>query len=1003
MSTTTPVGCDTCNKSGLSLLLLRPSPIAKTGPLVPPGSEALQTDTSGLVPARDLTESRYVLRLLRAGYVHVYIPSPPKGMKEWLVYRVTDNADLVEQSNPVFAQMPPPPACSNTAHNAAGMRLLHIPQAHKIPTVWIAYSANLWNEKLKKQNRANPEAMMEVDLAGGSTPGSFAPTAPTLRGRVLECALMSLSVNKATDHDFQFNSLTPIVDSLADNLVKAAACHSNTAGKERAVVLRDPVGLTAELNALRLRRHEIARSAIEAEASKPENEHALKSSDAMLGLKELQARVEYAKALEKFAPTVSLSEYSNPKPTNPFFGATIAPFRYEGGTWEEIEGEGRGAAANPLGRVWPSGGSDRVRLEANKALAKSWGDIADEYSETDRRQWVKDFHDRMKREHLDAVAKFEDDWWATRKSDAFKLYFEMHFDETDPNEILRAHSCGLVYVREVSISTTPAPVTTGDVLGAYVEELSGDPSQASSVMVRALVANQKEILKKLQSVWAIEKAGVYAHESRNDKLFDLGVGLLRKLESSGVTSKPRFSWLAPALGNLFGGYSLTVAQGLTGAVSALGASLGAAFLSSERGRKLVARVQGLAMVQRTTDFVLKGLIDGSVLRVPLQITMHYPAGKGILMLFRDRGTHTYSQAAGLIRGGSIEITLLTDNLEMAKYGGNVEDAIRGGAGRIDTPANPKPAIVMGSTAWRGMQLRGPDFDKLWLDGRMSPANAKAAALEMMQGKQAIITALDGRLALGGLLLNGLGLIGSFGQINDEREEVRRAAWFGLVDGASGVLGGLAGVWEVALKAKLTLQVGPRTVERSVTIHSLRSAGHVLGVVAGLANAGMNWMRALDAQKAEELGVARFYFFSGGAFLGTAVTFGALAAGAMADRMIAKGVARAVAIRIAARFGAQGVIAGSLSGWGTVLLGLAVLFEVGAVIMTPTEMEKWAKRTRFGNRSSGKFKNWAEEEAELNKLFLPPEKKVPAAPPAVPTMIFPILIPGSEPPPGPQMA
>jgi hypothetical protein len=729
-------------------------------------------------------------------------------------------------------------------------------------------------------------------------------------------------------------------------------------------------------------------------------------AQALLALPRYEHRTvasEYAKALDKLAPIVPLSEYSNPKPGNPFFGATTAPFRYQGGTWEEIEGEGRGAAANPLGRVWASGGSSRVLSESDRALAKSWGDIEDEYSEANRAQWVKDFHDRMKREHLAAVASFEDDWWATRKDEAFKLYFEKHFDETDPNAVLQMHSCGLVYASEVSISTTPAPVTTGQVLSDYAEELSGDPNKASSVMVRALAANQKEIVEKLKPVWAIEEAGVYAHGSRNDKLYDLGVGLLRKLEASGAASKPRYSWLAPALGNLFGGYSLTVAQGFTGAVSALGASLGAAFLSSDRGKKLVARAQGLAMVQRATDFVLKGFIDAGALRVPLQITKRYPAGKGILMLFSERGTHTRSQAAGLIRGGIIEITLLTDNIEMAKYGGNVDAAVSGGAGRIDTPANPTPALALGTTKWRGMQLNATDFDRLWLDGRVSPANAKTAALEMMQGKQAIMTTLDGRLALGGLLLNGLGLIGSFGQISDDREEVRRAAWFGLVDGASGVLGGLAGVWEVALKAKLTLQVGQGAVERSATIHSLRAAGHILGGVAGLANAGMNWMRATNAHDAEEKAVGYFYQASSVMFVGTTGTFGVLAVGAIADRMVAKGVARAVAIRIAARFGAQGVVAGAFSGWGTVLLGLAVLFEVGAVIMTPSEMEKWAKRTRFGNRSSGKFKNWAEEEAELKRLFSLPEKKAPAAPPAIPPMIFPIFIPGSQPPPGPQMA
>jgi len=70
-------------------------------------------------------------------------------------------------------------------------------------------------------------------------------------------------------------------------------------------------------------------------------------------------------------------------------------------------------------------------------------------------------------------------------------------------------------------------------------------------------------------------------------------------------------------------------------------------------------------------------------------------------------------------------------------------------------------------------------------------------------------------------------------------------------------------------------------------------------------------------------------------------------------------------------------------------------------MTPSEMEKWAKRTRFGNRSFGKFANWAEEQAELARLFSPEQKKT--TPPTVPTIFFPIMIPGSEPPPEPQMA
>ena len=62
---------DTCNPSGLSLLLLRASPIAKDAKLAPLGAEAVKSADAlveGLVPARKPTESRMVLRLLRAGF-----------------------------------------------------------------------------------------------------------------------------------------------------------------------------------------------------------------------------------------------------------------------------------------------------------------------------------------------------------------------------------------------------------------------------------------------------------------------------------------------------------------------------------------------------------------------------------------------------------------------------------------------------------------------------------------------------------------------------------------------------------------------------------------------------------------------------------------------------------------------------------------------------------------------------------------------------------------------
>ena len=93
---------------------------------------------------------------------------------------------------------------------------------------------------------------------------------------------------------------------------------------------------------------------------------------------------------------------------------------------------------------------------------------------------------------------------------------------------------------------------------------------------------------------------------------------------------------------------------------------------------------------------------------------------------------------------------------------------------------------------------------------------------------------------------------------------------------------------------------------------------------------------------------------------------------MAERALAKGISNAIlrtaVERIAIRYGAASTL--GLTGWGTALLGLAMLFEVGAILMTPSEMEKWVSRSYFGKSSKKKYRSWAEEEAALKALFAP---------------------------------
>ena len=162
-------GCKHCNRSGLSLLLLRPSPVVRfiESGLVPLGAKDVKSDdtlTAGLLPARKPTESRFVLRLLREGYVYIHIPNPPQGYKkDWLVYRVTDNANMIAEDNALFSQQPYQ-ACSAPGHNNVGMHLVEIPQAHLLigKPIWIAYSANLWSKELKGKNAAEASTDREV-------------------------------------------------------------------------------------------------------------------------------------------------------------------------------------------------------------------------------------------------------------------------------------------------------------------------------------------------------------------------------------------------------------------------------------------------------------------------------------------------------------------------------------------------------------------------------------------------------------------------------------------------------------------------------------------------------------------------------------------------------------------------------------------------------------------------------------------------------------------------
>lgn len=303
--------CRYCQKSGLSLLLLRPSPIALHSDLQAPGSAHAEADPALVGPLipQGLTQTRPVLRLLRAGYVHLYIPKT----QQWRSWRVTPQAHLLAQDHPAFGVVSADTVCTRPEHNASGFRLLHLPQAHELmgQSIWLAFSANLWSDKLKARNRANPQAMVEVRLGAAAAP-AFKPDVQSLKRQVLECNVPAWylpRIEARLQPVYAFNSLArpEQIEHMVRTLQQAAAAHPQTAGHELAVMLPDPLGYAAELNALRLARFELTKQAL----ASPEHAHPLASLHMLEGLRQALIDEQEARSWEAVSPVMSSGAFKD--------------------------------------------------------------------------------------------------------------------------------------------------------------------------------------------------------------------------------------------------------------------------------------------------------------------------------------------------------------------------------------------------------------------------------------------------------------------------------------------------------------------------------------------------------------------------------------------------------------------------------------------------------------------------------------------------------------------
>ena len=975
--------CDTCAKSGLSLALFRPSIVAAHDVRVsPPGAEHVSVPgalLAGLMPEHGLTQSRPVLRMLRKGYLHVYFEKPLVGGVRWQTYRVTERAELVPLDLADMINTRGEVVCSRSAHNVHGLRTLHIPQAHKAGKVWIAFSANLWSDVLKARNQADPAVMQCIDvpaiLGGAIPPNGFRPSAELLAARVAECGLAAFATARRGDlSPYPFTRLKRNSaaganggqDEVADWAAAMAAIaqpHPRTRGKQIALVLRDPVALAAELNALRLRRYALA----QAEMERPENVHALNSSNALMGLKSVMLDANLAQGWEKVAPVMSLGAFQTIMRTRP--NARNWP---EGMRWEPLPDTRENLAkyGYRMGRpVFPDH-EQRAEEWARRQTEATWSRMARYYDETARSQWLIDFDKKLEKNHFKPLEAYELDWLDARASSAFRNYFERHFDPNDSSNPEQAHQPGVIYAQEVESALVPQPLTRGVVLHAWVDGLEKRANAPDAYLLRALVGNQAEVVAASDAVYDIngaDEAGKHLHDNRNDKLLDLGKGVVQqaaegKMGATTAALTKRFGWLSDALG----GYATSIAMSASGAVAALtdprtASAIGAGVsglahlqMDSVAGKRLLRKIQSIHLVRQTMDMALQGVVQGGGLKTPVLIHRPMPIGEAMDLLRgradADMGI-SRNQLKRLKRGGqqNIAMSVLTDNKTLPELGGDTKALLEHGEAEIKFGSASRAQQAGAAAAT--VIVSEAEFTRLYQAQSTLLSKASAGIGEAFSGARAAMRNLDGRLALGVIIINGAGVLNNLNSLDSADAIEVRNAWYGMADASSGVTGGLLELSGVVTKAAMEARSrAPVVVAESAALSSLAASAFFMGAFAGLVNGMSALARREDAKLRGDKEVARLYFASAMAFFGMGFANALLSLGAIADRMVVKGMGGAAARAIAVRLGARGTFAllgVSLSGWGLVLLGAGLIFEVGAILMTPTPLQSWIRRTYFG--------------------------------------------------------
>lgn len=611
-----------------------------------------------------------------------------------------------------------------------------------------------------------------------------------------------------------------------------------------------------------------------------------------------------------------------------------------------------------MGRVVFPDHAQRAERWALEAAQRNWQRYRKYLDEARIDRWKQQFEQAMRAAHGEPQARLEADWMAALHAPQLARYLSLHFDDQDPNRVGTAqdHSPGEAFAREVASAWTPAPLSDAPAQQErYRAQLDKCPTDADAYLWHALLGNQAQLK---------ESVAQYLLDQRADKLHDLSAGLFTALEE-GMPVHPflaRYSWLTrPG----FVGASLTITQSwasLLGWVAAMGPQAGA---WAGQTAQLRTRLNAALMVGRTLALAGHSAWEQSVLRRPLlvEIELSLPEARKLMARRRAAGADALSNTqlkrlAGPNRQARIRLQLATDTVEARAAGVSAADLAASGAGSVAGAAAARAAAVAAPAG--ALRVSEKVFARLVQAQARWHHKAVALTDELARALPGAALTLEGQIGLLGLWINGVGVVSNFEKWSASDDVLD---FVNTVDALLGTVASGAQVAEAAWGASLTHRLGEQAAKRAVSVAVLQAVGSVAGAASGASLFTGQLIKGLRARASGSQEAGYAYFLSAGAALGFTASSGILAWGAVArviNRRLGtqgalwRGAARARLANMAVRrvstsLGLRAVsgLGLGLTGWGMILLGLMLVGEVVAIVLTPSAQQEFIRRTYFG--------------------------------------------------------